>query len=214
MEHDDDVGRLFSWLKTPDLRYREFANEREISDAAATWPGLRRATESVSPEEGEAPVGVEAQPEEAVSPNPLREPLGDRLRAALGGHPPASRSGLTFRDVVTPPEPGRDHAPESVGSAIHYENPDLESPEEPHPAPEQRPSGARAGLFGGSYRGFGDDEAAAAPAPPAPAAPSANPEGRALDAVFSRLARPAGHYRDERKVPGVAGRGPMFRRLR
>jgi hypothetical protein len=33
MDHDDDVEHLFSWLQTPELRYREFAGAREITDA-------------------------------------------------------------------------------------------------------------------------------------------------------------------------------------
>jgi len=32
MDHDDDVEHLFSWLQTPELRYREFAGAREITD--------------------------------------------------------------------------------------------------------------------------------------------------------------------------------------
>src|SRR5882672_1854277 len=37
MDHDDDVEHLFSWLQTPELRYREFAGAREITDAVVTW---------------------------------------------------------------------------------------------------------------------------------------------------------------------------------
>jgi hypothetical protein len=37
MDHDDDVEHLFSWLQTPDLRYREFAGAREITDAVVSW---------------------------------------------------------------------------------------------------------------------------------------------------------------------------------
>ncbi|HVH81304.1 MAG TPA: hypothetical protein VM782_18030 [Stellaceae bacterium] len=33
MDHEDDVEHLFSWLQTPDLRYREFAGAREITDS-------------------------------------------------------------------------------------------------------------------------------------------------------------------------------------
>jgi hypothetical protein len=36
MDHDDDVEHLFSWLQTPELRYREFAGAREITDAVIT----------------------------------------------------------------------------------------------------------------------------------------------------------------------------------
>jgi hypothetical protein len=30
MDRDDDVGRLFSWLQTPEFRYREFADAPEM----------------------------------------------------------------------------------------------------------------------------------------------------------------------------------------
>jgi hypothetical protein len=37
MDQDDDVEHLFSWLQTPELRYREFAGAREITDTVVTW---------------------------------------------------------------------------------------------------------------------------------------------------------------------------------
>jgi hypothetical protein len=37
MDQDDDVEHLFSWLQTPELRYREFAGAREITDAIVSW---------------------------------------------------------------------------------------------------------------------------------------------------------------------------------
>ena len=38
LRHDqsDDVEKLFSWLQTPDIRYREFAGAREVTDAVVT----------------------------------------------------------------------------------------------------------------------------------------------------------------------------------
>jgi hypothetical protein len=33
MDQDEDVERLFSWLQTPEIRYREFAGAREVTDA-------------------------------------------------------------------------------------------------------------------------------------------------------------------------------------
>jgi len=72
MAYEEDVERLFSWLKTPDLRYREFAADRELADAAATWPGLRRGAAADTPA-GE----LGAAEEEAVPPPPSvrREPV-------------------------------------------------------------------------------------------------------------------------------------------
>src|SRR5207302_9787397 len=43
MDKVEDVERLFSWLKAPMVHYREFAPQREIADAVATWPAAHRA---------------------------------------------------------------------------------------------------------------------------------------------------------------------------
>jgi hypothetical protein len=37
MNQDNDVERLFSWLQTPEIRYREFAGAREVTNAVVTW---------------------------------------------------------------------------------------------------------------------------------------------------------------------------------
>ena len=42
MDNDDDVEHLFSWLQTPELRYREFAGAREITDAVVIDQQRRR----------------------------------------------------------------------------------------------------------------------------------------------------------------------------
>src|SRR5690348_16737742 len=97
MDNDGDVERLFSWLQTPDLRYREFAGEREVSDATATWPALRKAA-SAAPPAMPAP-GDERAPATPVSPPapppaataeapPARGTLAARLREAMGRLPP------------------------------------------------------------------------------------------------------------------------------
>jgi len=104
MAQSSDVERLFSWLKTQDLRYREFAASREVSDAVATWPALHRtAAASGRPAEAPAPSGaaaarerlaretaqmppaaaeaIKAEPPTTVPPQPL---AGARLLSALG----------------------------------------------------------------------------------------------------------------------------------
>src|SRR5260370_1041484 len=43
MDHVEDVERLFSWLKAPMVHYREFAPQREVAEAVATWPIAHRA---------------------------------------------------------------------------------------------------------------------------------------------------------------------------
>jgi hypothetical protein len=47
MDHDDDVEHLFSWLQTPELRYREFAGAREITDTVITWQERLNSTETI-----------------------------------------------------------------------------------------------------------------------------------------------------------------------
>jgi hypothetical protein len=37
MSQDNDVERLFSWLQTPDIHYREFAGAREVTDATVAY---------------------------------------------------------------------------------------------------------------------------------------------------------------------------------
>jgi hypothetical protein len=44
MDHDNDIEHLFSWLQTPDLRYREFAGAREITDTIVTWQARANTT--------------------------------------------------------------------------------------------------------------------------------------------------------------------------
>lgn len=50
MDQDDDVEHLFSWLQTPELRYREFAGAREITDSVVIVQ-QRRADNSATPED-------------------------------------------------------------------------------------------------------------------------------------------------------------------
>jgi hypothetical protein len=38
MDHSEDVERLFSWIKAPMVRYREFSPQVEVAEASATWP--------------------------------------------------------------------------------------------------------------------------------------------------------------------------------
>jgi hypothetical protein len=43
MDQNEDVERLFSWLKAPMVHYREFAPQRELAEAVSTWPVAHRA---------------------------------------------------------------------------------------------------------------------------------------------------------------------------
>jgi len=114
MEQATDVERLFSWLKTEDLRYREFAGAREVTDAVATWPALHRAAAQTG-HAGEAPSptgdmaakeriardrmtlppaaaeAIRAGAPMTVPPPPL---AGGRLMSALGRRMHGGRQGM------------------------------------------------------------------------------------------------------------------------
>ncbi|HEX5320220.1 MAG TPA: hypothetical protein VFW46_13745 [Stellaceae bacterium] len=217
MDHDDDVERLFSWIKTPDLRYREFAGEREVADAVATWPALRKtADETGRADDASAEPAPAAEPEPPPTAASGRSPLGERLASIFGQRDPAvPQAEPVFRHIETPEPP----APASV---VPWEP---EAPP-PSPPPAATPQERRENPFGGTYRGFENEEEVEPPpalsppqaSPPQaspPEAPPADPNARSLDAVFSRLARPAQRYRDERqRAAGGSGLGPVFRRLR
>ena len=49
MSADDDVAKLFSWLQTPDIRYREFAGAREVTDAVSTGQTRTNSPEVETP---------------------------------------------------------------------------------------------------------------------------------------------------------------------
>ena len=85
----DDLQRLFSWLQTPDLRYREFSGEREMPD----WPAA-----------GEAPVaprvrGGLRQPEfTEPEPAPERDPVIET--------PPVAPAAHAAEPPLAPPQSG------------------------------------------------------------------------------------------------------------
>ncbi|MGH7094929.1 MAG: BcsR/BcsP family cellulose biosynthesis protein, partial [Stellaceae bacterium] len=134
MDQGDDVERLFSWLKTPDLRYREFADEREVADAVATWPVLRRAAAET----------VRINEDEAGTPPRIIEERGGPEPVPPPAQPPYEWPTRSF------------HANEAAGEAPRAQP----APAQPAPAqpalaqPPRRMSPGRETLFGGTYRGF------------------------------------------------------------
>ena len=68
MDHSEDVERLFSWLKAPQVHYREFAPQRELAEAVATWPVVHRAAveSGVAAADAPAPQGDTAAKERMV----------------------------------------------------------------------------------------------------------------------------------------------------
>lgn len=240
MDRHDDVERLFSWIKTPDLHYREFAGEREVADAAATWPALRDAVPEPSPSDKH--LQPEGSYEDELLP-PERARHLDHPAAVFGryeAHPPAHQplpspavheaeaaGEVPWADdpaptVAVPREP----PPETI--LVQREPPPVAAPSQPAPSlPPQ--AVVQTPPAGGEYRGFEEVQPAppiqpaplVQPAPPA-AQPAAQPvagqaeKPRSLDAIFSRVAHQGSVPRDgQRPAPrGATGLGPVFRRLR
>src|SRR5581483_793841 len=87
MDRDDDVGRLIAWLKAPEFQYREFAGQRDLAEALANWPVLRKA------------VGAPAEP----AARPFLTLVPDRApppeTAPPGAAPPAPRPPAEAADA-------------------------------------------------------------------------------------------------------------------
>lgn len=104
MKSDDDVAKLFSWLQTPEIHYREFADAREIADIlpGGTRPKTveppRPLQEAHRVEEAAAEHGETPRGEPAPAPSPQRaEPLPE---AATGSPPtPADSTEQTRRPL-------------------------------------------------------------------------------------------------------------------
>jgi hypothetical protein len=182
MNHDDDVEHLFSWLQTPELRYREFAGAREITDTVIVGRTGPNSETLVNQDVGEnqdtrenqdVAIVVELTADEASAP-PERLPV------------PADVDG-TF-------------LPEASGRGslrrAHYEEPAMRPPMAEVPDPPTPPARLAAavnggGLLGGAYRGNGVNGHGAGSGAPART-------DRALDAVFGRLAGGRGSLPDPR----------------
>jgi hypothetical protein len=221
MDKDDDVERLFSWLKTPELRYREFGAEREIADAVGTWPALHKTAvqtghpaETVPPERDtaarerlaretmtSAPTaarmgGGDVAPA-APPPAPASVPSGERLVSALGRRVQAARSEQ---------ESASRRVAEQTQTAAPIEREMIERRDEPYPAPRSPagrdyPAPERGALFAGGQR---DDESR-----------PAGRQDRSLDAVFSRLSGGRTRLPDPRgRSRTTPGLGAVFNRLR
>ena len=178
MDRDDDVEHLFSWLQTPELRYREFAGAREITDSVVIVQQQRANNTPVPQDE---PIGAphhDVQLNEEYPEDQFPD-QGETRVEVLPEAPPAAHESA----------PGR--------------GPLIIAPEAPPAA--AAPGG---GLLGGAYRendapghGSGGNEQ-----PPPPAQDSEQPNTRSLDAVFGRLAEVRGRLPDPRErlrnVPG------------
>jgi len=204
MDHDDDVERLFSWIKTPDLHYREFAADRDVADA---WPVLRQDAY----EAGHSEHHPQPEPEREAGPQGAGRPSrGERLAPLFGHREPAPEPEPP---VIQPPKT-RQTPPEETAGEVPWAAEAPRSPpafarleptrRSPRPEPLSGPAPDR------QYHGFEEPDGE-----PAAAEPADEGEGRSLDAIFSRLAHSPRTQPDGRKqATGGAGLGSVFRRLR
>jgi hypothetical protein len=213
MDHDDDVEHLFSWLQTPDLRYREFAGAREITDTVVTWQARPAnvdipvaPSENVQlaeeyppdqfPDQQDAPADF-VLPSVAIAAGPTTEPVaaeppdGPAGPFSLGASGRATQNHPRFEEPVIHTPAPRQAAPPPQMPPPAPSNPQPVPPAPPRtpatPAqPAAQPVAERpvgSGLLGGAYRANGSNGHGAAAA-----ADNQQRGERSLDAVFGRLA--------------------------
>ena len=237
MEHSQDVERLFSWLKAPMVRYREFAPQLEVAEAVATWPVAHRtavqtglASDREPGPQGDAAVRERQARDRRFMPVSAAEAIHDT--PLPGTEPPhatphatAGRlSDVPAEDAAGRPGTfaGREDGPRSdmalpSGEAVE---PIMAGFDEPAPAirpetgrPPQTRSAAgddRRGFFAGEYR----DREPQRDQQQGDRRPAR--QDRSLDAVFSRLSsggrdRLPDPRERARTTPGL---GSVFGRLR
>src|SRR5271154_6603502 len=94
MDQDDDVEHLFSWLQTPELRYREFAGAREIVDTVVTLPARPNTAEAETfPEQTLAP---------AVEPRTLEPPIVEHPSAPAVSEPGVVHGPAMIAPTIMP----------------------------------------------------------------------------------------------------------------
>lgn len=141
MDHSEDVGRLFSWLKAPMVHYREFAPEADVADAVATWPSVHKAAaqSGVAMADEAAPRGsIAARARLARERMTMPEVAVQAMRehaASAAATPPAAAPSETVPPLPTAPlhatvvsaEPIREAAPRP----LPYEPPPTGAAPEP-----------------------------------------------------------------------------------
>ena len=180
MDRDDDVEHLFSWLQTPELRYREFAGAREITDSIVIIQHQRTSNTPAPQDEPVHPPHHDARLAEEYPENQF--PDQGETRVEIYTQTPHAGAGIGI-STITP-------VPMSEPSA---------SPAVTHAAPAQPAAGG--GLLGGAYRadsenGLGSGSGEQHQSPPQDIEPR---NDRALDAVFGRLAEVRSRLPDPRE---------------
>jgi hypothetical protein len=141
MDQDNDVEHLFSWLQTPELRYREFAGAREITDTVVTWQ--TRANTARAEAERPVPARGNVQLREEYPPDQFPDQGAAHVEIA-----PVESTVVRDPQMIAPI------------LAPHGE------PAPPAPPPASRPS-TGGSLLGGAYQ----EDGAGASTPPAETQP-------------------------------------------
>jgi hypothetical protein len=229
MDQDDDVERLFSWLQTPDIRYREFAGAREVSDAVGTWQIRTNTVEAETPaprnvqlaeeypanqfpDQSQVRVEVEPAAPTPATISPASAPM--RREPAMIAPAPVPPSETAEGGVFALGASGRG-GPRYVENVVPAVPPPtrVAPPPEPTPPPPSAPVPAASGLLGGAY-GENVPEAASPMPAAAPERPG-EPPARSLDSVFNRLAGGRGSASDPReRMRHIPGLGPTNGRPR
>ena len=191
MDNENDVERLFSWLQTPELRYREIAGTREIADDVviveerSNTPdpepkphhNVQLAEEypqNQFPDQANVHVEVEHAPAERESPTiaptsappaaPSAPPTVSEDAFVLGS---AGRGGPRRPEFMEPLAPARVNPPPIAEPSAPAPAYGVSAPPEPAPAPPEPAPAPPASLP--------PQPTQAAPPPPAPepAAPAA-----------------------------------------
>jgi hypothetical protein len=217
MDHNDDVEHLFSWLQTPELRYREFAGAREIVDTVVTLPARPNTAEAETfPEQTLAP---------AVEPRTLEPPTVEHLGAPAASEPVVVHGPAMIAPTIMPAgesvSPSGPSGPFALGvggrGGLHRT--ETVAPSEPPPLMTQTPAPPRPvpdpvagdGSLGGTYRDSGEN--VSVPDQPPPQTEPGNQ--RSLDAVFNRLAGTRERLPDPRdRLRHIPGLGPPAGRPR
>jgi len=229
MSQDDDVERLFSWLQTPDLRYREFAGAREVTDAVVLYQGRANTPEIEALSSESLPQELDTtvdpygyQTEEVIVPPPLAPPMRqavirETVTRETVTREAAVREPAMIAPTVIPAPPAVETGPFALGAAGREASrpPEIARPSQaaappaeapsPPPAPTVRAGG---GLLGGAYR-EGEEGAQVATG----SSDTQQQQARSLDAVFGRLgnSRPPDPRERLRHIPGL---GPPASRPR
>jgi hypothetical protein len=203
---------LFSWLQTPDLRYREFAGAREITDSVVIFQQQRASNTPVPQDE---PVGAPRHDTQLNEEYPEDQfpDQGETRIEVLSEAPHATRESPP---VVIHEEPSPVTVREDARGAGR--GPLIIAPEQTSAdGGQQAPPAAGGGLLGGAYRENDAPEhgARGSEPQPSPAQDSEQRGTRSLDAVFGRLAEVRGRLPDPRERPrNVPGGGSSSGRPR